>query len=163
MLIATFIKSFYQLRFISLDHVDESYSSESDKESEKDDSETETSISIEKRKHKRKSLTYMRKVNSIESSLDEKNYNPLILPEEKREITGEIPDPNNKRIKKTITFSNQPRVTTGRQKAENCIRNTPDVRPYGRNANSPAKTFSLFMTNGLLQHIVSCTNKKMEI
>ena len=90
MLIATFIKSFYQLRFISLDHVDESCSSESDKESEKDDSETETCISIEKRKHKRKSLTYMRKVNSIVSSLDEKNYNPFILPEEKREITGEI-------------------------------------------------------------------------
>ena len=46
MLAATFIKSFYQLRFISLDHVDESCSSESDKESEKDDSETETCISI---------------------------------------------------------------------------------------------------------------------
>ena len=55
----------------------------------------------------------MRKVNSIESLLDEKNYNPLILPEEKREITGETPDPNNKKNKKT-TFSNQPRVTTGR-------------------------------------------------
>ena len=120
-------------------------SSESDKESEKDDSETETCISIEKRKHKRKSLTYMRKVNSLESSLDEKNYNPLILPEEKREITGEIPDPNNKKNKKTITFSNQPHVTTGRQKAEDCIQNTPSVSPYGRNANSPAETVSLFM------------------
>ena len=121
MLIATFIKSFYQLPFISLDHVDESCGSESDKENEQDDSETETCISIEKRKHQRKSLTYMRKVNRKESLLDEKNYNPLILREEKREITAEIPDPNNKKNKKTITFSNQPPVTTGRQKAEDCI------------------------------------------
>ena len=100
MLIATFIKSFYQLRFISLDHVDKSCGSESDNESEKDDSETETCVSIEKRKHKRKSLTYMRKVNSIESSLDEKNYNPLILPEEKREITGKFLIQITKRIKR---------------------------------------------------------------
>ena len=49
MLIATFIKSFYQLHFISLDHVDKSCGSESDKEYEKDDSETETCISIEKK------------------------------------------------------------------------------------------------------------------
>ena len=63
----------------------------------------------------------MRKVNNIESSLDEKNYNPLILLEEKCEITGEIPDSNNKKNKKTTTFSNQPRDTTGRQKAEDCI------------------------------------------
>ena len=54
MLIATFIKSFYQLRFISLDHVDESCGSESDKESEKDDSETETCISIEEKKAQEK-------------------------------------------------------------------------------------------------------------
>ena len=121
MLIATFINSFYQLHFSSLDHVDESCGSESDKESGKDDSETETCISIEKTKHKRKMLTYIRKVNSIESSLHEKIYNPLILPEEKREITGEIPDPNNKKNKKTITFSNKPRVTTWMQKAEYCI------------------------------------------
>ena len=146
MLIATVIESFYQLRFISLDHVDESWGSESDKESEKDDSERETCISIGKRRYKRKSLTYMRKVNSIESSLDEKNYNPLILSEEKREITVEISNPNNKKNKKTIAFSNQPRVTTGRQKAEYCIRNTPGVSPYGRNANSPAETFSLFFS-----------------
>ena len=90
----------------------------------------------------------MRKVNSTESSLEE-NYNPLILPEKKREITGEIPDLNNKKNKKTITFSNQPRVTTGRQKAEDCIQNTPGV--------------SLFKTDDLLQHIVSCTIKKMKI
>ena len=163
MLIATFIKSFYQLRFISLDQVDESCGSESDKESGKDDSETETCISIEKRKHKGKLLTHMRKVNSIESSLDEKNYNSLILPEEQRKITGEISDTNNQKNKKTITFSNQTCVTTGRQKAEGCIQNTPGVSPYGRNANSPAKTFSVFMTDDLLQHIFSCTNKKMEM
>ena len=61
-----------------------------------------------KRSHRRDCLTYKRKVNSIESSLDESNYNLFIVPAETAKIIAQFPSKptNNKKTKEKVVFTN---------------------------------------------------------
>ena len=117
------------------------------------------------RRHKRKTFTYMRKVNSIDAALDENNYDPYVIPAEILQITGEVPslDRTKKNKKDKIIFSNQPRPYNGRQKAAHCPKNKPGVSSYSKTATSSVECFHLFMTDEMLEHIVTCTNKRVEM
>ena len=84
--------------------------------------ESDDDIAIEgpvRRKHQRKRLTYQRLVHSIDSALDEINY------DEGRTITGTLPDENNSKNKVPITFSNRKPNLAGRQRSSGVIRNRP--------------------------------------
>ena len=107
----------------------------------------------------------MRKVNSIDAALDENNYDPYVIPPEILQITGEVPslDRTKKNKKDKIIFSNQPRPYNGRQKAADCPKNKPGVSSYSKTATSSVECFHLFMTDEMLEHIVTCTNKRVEM
>ena len=61
-----------------------------------------------KRSHRTDCFTYKRKVNSIESSLDESNYNLFIVPAETAKIIAQFPSKrtNNKKTKEKVVFTN---------------------------------------------------------
>lgn len=65
-------------------------------------------LATAKRSHRRDCLTYKRKVNSIESSLDESNYNLFIVPAETAKIIAQFPSKptNNKKTKEKVVFIN---------------------------------------------------------
>ena len=78
-----------------------------------DDSESDDELIVEpatKRTHKRKTLTYKRLVNSIDSALDENNFQLFDVPQKEVTIKEELPNPSSKKktAKKKITFTNQP-------------------------------------------------------
>ena len=78
-------------------------------------------------------MTYTRKVNSIESSLDEEsNYNPFIVPAETVKIIGELRSKTttNKKAKEKIVFTNQTNAVAGTQKSSNCPRNKTGVTNF---------------------------------
>ena len=65
-----------------------------------DDSESDDELIVEpatKRTHKRKTLTYKRPVNSIDSALDENNFQLFDVPQKEVTIKGELPDPSSKK------------------------------------------------------------------
>ena len=88
----------------------------SDSEKENDDpNANENANLIARRKHRRKQLTYMRLVNSIDSSLSlslsEENFDPIELPVQEKTIIGIIPSQNKKKNTE-VKFTNQPTKAT---------------------------------------------------
>ena len=83
--------------------------SESDITSEE---EINVEAPTERRKHRRKQLTYTRNVHSIESALDEDNYELLPIPRQENTIEGFFPDYDDngklKKQKKVKQFTNIP-------------------------------------------------------
>ena len=69
---------------------------------ENDGVDLDITTAAERRNHRRKSLTYMRKVNSIDASLDESNYDEM---EPVTEETAQVPIGKSKK-RKEITFAN---------------------------------------------------------
>jgi len=45
-----------------------------------------------------------------------------------------------------------------RTRSQNIIMHLPDVKPIAKNALSELETWSLFINNDMLEHIVTCTN-----
>ena len=65
-----------------------------------DDSESDDELIVEpatKRTHKRKTLTYKRLVNSIDSALDENNFQLFDVSQKEVTIKGELRDPSSKK------------------------------------------------------------------
>ena len=65
-----------------------------------DDSESDDELIVEpatKRTDKCKTLTYKRLVNSIDSALDENNFQLFDVPQKEVTIKGELPDPSSKK------------------------------------------------------------------
>ena len=59
-------------------------------ESISSDEEDQVDVPTQRGKHRRKQLTYTRKVNSIDTSLDENNYNRFEIPGHKKEIIPKV-------------------------------------------------------------------------
>ena len=76
-------------------------------ESISSDEEDQVDVPMQRRKHRRKQLTYTRKVNSIDTSIDENNYNRFEIPEHKKEIISKVDGVSK-------TFANKPDTVTGR-------------------------------------------------
>ena len=62
-----------------------------------------------RRKHQQKKLTYQCDVHSIDSALDENNYNPYVAPTPPISVTAHIPDPSDpsQKQKLPIQFSTE--------------------------------------------------------
>lgn len=132
-----------------------------------DDSESDDELIVEpatKRTHKRKTLTYKRLVNSIDSALDENNFQLFDVPQKEVTIKGELPDPSSKKktAKKKITFTNQPRISVGRQNSSNVISNKPGVAACARHIDNPKEAFNFFLPPEFIDNTVIYTNKRIE-
>ena len=124
--------------------------------------ESDDDIAIEgpvRRKHQRKRLTYQRLVHSIDSALDEINYDAFELPFEERTITGTLPDENNSKNKVPITFSNRKPNLAGRQRSSDVIRNRPGLAPYASSVKMEEDAFSIFFTDELFAVITTLSGK----
>ena len=52
-----------------------------------------------RRQHRRRTLTYQQDVNSIDTALDERNYNPVEIPSVETLVSGYIPDKEHEKKK----------------------------------------------------------------
>ena len=112
---------------------------------------------IEEDPPRRKRLyTYNRCVNSIDSSLDEENYDPVAIPEARKVILGNI------RNEEEIRFVNQPPATVGRQRMCDVIRSRPGVTALASNAKTPKDAFDLFITPNMIEDLVTLTNNRIK-
>ena len=132
-----------------------------------DESERDDELIVEpatKRTRKRKTLTYKRLVNSIDSALDENNFQLFDVPQKEVTIKGELPDPSSKKktAKKKITFTNQPKISVGRPNSSNVISNKPRVAACARHIDNPKEAFNFFLPPGFIDNTVIYTNKRIE-
>ena len=123
-------------------------------ESISSDEEDQVDVPTQRRKHRRKQLTYTRKVNSIDTSLDENNYNRFEIPEHKKEIISKVDGVSK-------TFANKPDTVTGRQQNCNVIRNKPGLSPLAKNKETELECFELFFTNEMMRNIAH-TNRRIQ-
>ena len=90
--------------------------------------------------------TYMRDVNSIESSLDETNYDVFEVPDDEKTLHGNVYDGNGKRKRVDITFMNKKPFIPGRQRVADVMQKKPGISRYARNVKTPPETFEFFFT-----------------
>ena len=100
-------------------------------------------------------MTYTRKVNRIDTSLDENNYNRFEIPEHKKEIISKVDGVSK-------TFANKPDTVTGRQQNYNVIRNKPGLSPLAKNKETELEYFELFFTNEMMRNIIAHTNRRIQ-
>ena len=126
--------------------------SESDITSEE---EINVEAPTERRKQRRKQLTYTRNVHSIESALEEDNYELLPIPRQENTIEGFFPDYDDngklKKEKKVKQFTNIPQNKTARQSACDIITNKPCVAPGFRETETEKYAFDLLFTMDMLK------------
>ena len=103
-----------------------------------------------------KTLTYQKKVNCIDASLDETNYDSFILPTKAKENNRSNSKSNiiNKNNKESIAFINQPNNTTNRNKSSDVIKNKPGVSLEAKLVKSLIETFTLFVTESMLLRVM---------
>ena len=107
-------------------------------------------------------LTYQRKVHSIETSLEETNYDPVVLPVEEKIIIGSLAPPKKMPVgDERIVFSNQQPPQAGRQRSCDVIRGVPGVTRSAKDAKSPKQGFDLFITPNVIDLIVYFTNLRI--
>ena len=115
-----------------------------------------------RREFYRRLLTYQRDVNSIDTSLDEENYNCFIPPEKEKRITGYLPDKADTKKKTAVTFTNKKPSVTGRQKRADVLPSKPGLTKHTRNITTPREAFEFFMTDEIIQEIVDFTNIRID-
>ena len=115
--------------------------------------------------HKRKLLTYQRLVNSIETALDEHNYELFDIPIEQKTIKGQLPDITSKKknAKREISFTNQPRVVTGRQSSKDVIKNKPGTSASAKHVDTPKKAFDYYLPLAFMEKIKNYSNERIRI
>ena len=138
-----------------------------DIESEVEANDLDDEVQIEgegppRRKHRKKQLTYQRLVNSIDSALDEANYDNLEASNRNITLTSHVPHETDKKKKIELKFVNVKPVTVGRQRSSDVIRQKPGLSPYLRNVSSQTEVFSLFITDEMVLCILEYTNKKIQ-
>ena len=70
-----------------------------------------------RRQHRRRTLTYQRDVNSIDTAMDESNYNPVEIPSVETLVSGYIPDKEHKKKKSRCRLPTTNRVLLGARDA----------------------------------------------
>ena len=109
-------------------------------------------------------LTYQWKVHPIETSLEETNYDPMVLPVEEKIIIGSLAPPKKMPVgDERIVFSNQQPPQAGCQKSCDVIRGVPGVTRSAKDAKSPKQEFDLFITPNVIDLIVYFTNPTDQI
>ena len=85
------------------------------------------------------------------------------VPQKEVTIKGELPDPSSKKktAKKKITFTNQPRISVGRQNSSNVISNKPGVAACARYIDNPKEAFNFFLPLEFIDNTVIYTNKRI--
>ena len=133
-------------------------SSESDS-SDSDIGSDESDSDLEQPKKRRKVLTYQRLVSSVDSSLDVANYNSY---DPKKECVEQYVCTLVKKTKKTpeinIKWTNENPKNSGRQSIENIIKTKPGPINGSNSITSHLDAWKLFMTDEMLEILVSCTN-----
>ena len=124
-------------------------------ESISSDEEDQVDVPMQRQKHRRKQLTYTRKVNSIDTSVDENNYNRFEIPEHKKEIISKVDGVSK-------TFANKPDTVTGRQQNCNVIRNKPGLSLLAKNKETELECFELFFTNEMMRNIAHMNRRIQE-
>jgi hypothetical protein len=103
-----------------------------------------------------------RKVNDLKSSLDERNYDPVNLPLQKREITAFLQKRTKNIPEQKITWKNFKSATAGRQARHNIIRTPGGVMGNARNASNPLECLELFFTPNIMDQIVLRSNTHIQ-
>ena len=116
---------------------------------------------LTRRQHRRRTLTYQRDVNSIDTALDESNYNPVEIPSVETLVSGYIPDKEHKKKKIEVPFTNHKPSITGRQRRCDVINNRPGLTAYSKEADTREKAFALFLTDEMIASICVYTNVRI--
>lgn len=144
------------------DHVlPELIDSSSDEETVDDD---EPSTSNESPK-KRKLSVKKRLVCNLNQSLNPSNYDKCDPPSTDNcvEYTSILEKGGKNNPDKTITWTNQPPISRGRQSAANIKTvDGPKVLGEARHANTPAEAWECFFTPKMVDDIVTCTNMRLK-
>ena len=124
-----------------ISNIDENLSGYSDHNESLDEESIPTNLVSNK--HRRKTAAYQIKLNSIDASRDETNYDPFILLAKAKEVIGQIPaaTSSRKNNKESIALINQPNNTTGCNKSSDVIKNKPGISTEVKLAKSPIETF----------------------
>ena len=130
-----------------------------DVESEVEGNDSDDEIPMEgegpsRRKHRRKQLTYQRLVNSIDSALDETNYDTLETSNRNITLTSHVPDERDKKKKKELKFVDVKPATVGRQRSSDVIRQKPGISRYSTKVSSQKEAFSLFITDEMMSTLI---------
>ena len=113
------------------------------------------------RQHRRKTLTYQRNGNSIDTAQDESNYNQVEIPSDEKIVTGYIPDKVHKNKKIEVSFSSHKPSVAGCQRRCDVINNRPGLTAYSKDADTTEKAFALFLTDEMLASICAFTNVRI--
>ena len=128
---------------------------------EEDDNE-ENEEQQQSRQFYQKVHTYMRDVHSIDSSLDEENYDVFEVPAVEKILHGRIHGANERRNRVEITLVNQKPFIPGRQRAADVMLTKPGVSRHTRNVKTPLDSFEFFFTDKLFETITDLTNIRIE-
>ena len=112
----------------------------------------------------RKTLTRNRKVNSIDASLSEENFDPIHYVNrfgQWETLTGFL-GPKNNRQTETIQWNSELQLYSGRQRAANIIRGPVlALRGAARSVETIENCFDLFFDDSICDRIVSKTNLRI--
>ena len=123
------------------------------------DEEPELEIPAERH---RKLLTKNRLVNSIDAALDMANYNPLIIRDESSVYKKKLTDPDDRKKSEEMVFTSKQPIHTGRQRACDVLKEPSGLKGGAANANTAVDAFNLFVTNEMLEIIVTNTNRNIQ-
>lgn len=111
---------------------------------------------------KRKLLTAQKLVKSIESCLDEDNFDPVELPGHEKVLTAYLEKPKRKNDPGLqIKWTSQPPAPGGRQNRLDVIRGSVGVKKNAKRAMEPKECWKLFFTEQMISAIVKHTNEKI--
>lgn len=136
---------------ISAGIIDEEYGSAGEAEQREEPDLNDSFIQA----HKKRKLLTKKIVHDIDSSLEPNNYDTVELPTSRKFFSAMLEKPKGRNDRgSTISWSNQPPVTEGRQGKENVITGRVGVRGNAKTANSPRKAWELFFTRKMLEEVV---------
>ena len=109
----------------------------------------------------RKSNVKNRLVRSIDTSLEEKNYEPVIVSERIEHYKSYMSRPTKKNDGDPIMWTTEPPPPQGRQSTENLIFGKVGVKRYARSAKIELDCWELFYSQDIMDEIVMHTNAKL--
>ena len=89
------------------------------------------------------------------------NYDEYKIPKEKKEYTVVLEKKTRDNPAKEITWQNFKRTRVGRQGRENIMTTPGGPQGSAKDADTPLKSFLLFMSNDIIDHITVQTNKNI--
>ena len=123
------------------------------------DSESDNELGMELPNKRRKLLTCKRPVRSVDTSLDEHNYDLLDPNKIKKESYTSTLQKKTKSTKEiNVSWTSEKPTNSGRQSAENIIKTKGGPINGSNSATSHQEAWRLFMTDEMLEKLVEYTN-----